>query len=59
MSIAMLKEDAVPAPNRTTNEQIVAAARGILDARGIEALTMQAVAKAAAACGVELPEPLA
>ena len=34
----------MPAPNRTTNEQIVAAARGILDARGIEALTMQAVA---------------
>lgn len=34
----------MPAPKRTTNDEIMAAARELLDAGGLDALTMQAVA---------------
>ncbi|WP_243063751.1 TetR/AcrR family transcriptional regulator [Humibacter sp. RRB41] len=34
----------MPTPNRTTNDEIVAAARSLLDEGGLDALTMQAVA---------------
>jgi len=42
----------MPSPNRTTNEEVVAAAQEILESGGLAALTMQAVA---ARVGVRAP----
>lgn len=42
----------MPAPNRTTNDEIIAAARSLVDTGGQDALTMQAVA---ARVGVRAP----
>ena len=47
-----LPEATVPTPPRTSLDEIVGAGRTILDAEGVEALTMQAVA---AAVGVRSP----